>query len=95
MVKKPAGLRMRPDWKQLDHLSGRHGRRSWAQRSAAPSRAARCGIHSYAHLEAAHGDDLLLLLDLEGEGAGVPGGGRCRGGGEGELFATTPEGPWN
>jgi hypothetical protein len=34
------------------------------------SRAARRGVHGRARLEAAHGDDLLLLPDLEGEGTG-------------------------
>jgi hypothetical protein len=34
------------------------------------SGAARCGVHGRAHLEAAHGDDLLSLPDLEGEGVG-------------------------
>ncbi len=30
--------------------------------------AARCGVHSRAHLEVARGDDLLPLPHLEGEG---------------------------
>jgi hypothetical protein len=55
MVKKPAGLRMRPTWKQLDtqdHLAGgsRCGHHAWAQRSSAASGAR--GIHGRARLEA-------------------------------------------
>jgi hypothetical protein len=41
-----------------------------AWQSAAASWAARCGVHSGACLEAAHGNDLLPLPDLESEGAG-------------------------
>jgi hypothetical protein len=40
--------------------------------SSAASGAARRGVHSHACLEAAPGDDLLSLSDLEGEGARSP-----------------------
>jgi hypothetical protein len=51
---------------------GWHGYRAWARWSAAASGAARHGIHSCTRIEAAHGDDLLPLPDLEGEGAESP-----------------------
>jgi hypothetical protein len=70
IVKKPAGLRTRPAGRQLDRLDSRRGHRAWARQSAAPSGAARHGVHGCARLDAAHGDDLLLLPDLEGDGVG-------------------------
>ncbi len=70
IVKKPAGLRTRPAGRQLDHLDSRCGHRAWAQQSTAPFGAAKHGVHGRARLYAAHGDDLLLLPDLEGEGVG-------------------------
>jgi hypothetical protein len=48
MVKKPAGLRTRVAWKQLGCLGGRHGRHTWAWRSAVASGAARHGVHCHA-----------------------------------------------
>ncbi len=36
------------------------------------SAAARRGVHGHARLEAPHGDDLLWLPELEGEGGGSP-----------------------
>jgi hypothetical protein len=50
--------------------AGPGGCRAWARQSAAASGAARQGVHGCAHLEAAHGDDLLSPPDLEGERAG-------------------------
>ncbi len=65
------GLRMRPAWWQLDHPGG--------QRPAWPSRlgpAVCCGVVGcqvwHPRLEATQGDDLLLLPDLESEGAAYP-----------------------
>ncbi len=69
MVKRPADLKTRHAWKQLDYQGRRCGCRAWAWQSATASRTARRGDHGHARLEAAHGDDLLLLPDLEGEGA--------------------------
>jgi hypothetical protein len=68
MVKKPAGLRTRPAWKQLDLLGGR-----WPLRlgPAVCSGVRGCQVWRPC-LEAAHGDDLLSLPYLEGESVGSP-----------------------
>jgi hypothetical protein len=61
MVEIPAGLKTRPAWWQLDHLDGR-----W------PAWLPRLGLvvcHGIADCQA-HGDDLLLRPDMEGEGEG-------------------------
>jgi hypothetical protein len=75
-VKKPAGLKTIPAWKQLDHLGGQRVAAGvavvpGAWRSDVVSGAARRGVHSHACLEAAH-SNYLLLPDLEVEGAGSP-----------------------
>jgi hypothetical protein len=67
---------------------GWHGHHARAWGSAAASWTTRRGVHSCAHLEAAHSDDLLPQPDLEGEGTRSPaedgvGAIVCREGGEG------------
>jgi hypothetical protein len=69
MVKKPAGLRTGPAWKQLDRLGGR-----WPAWPSCLGPAVCSGVRGCQAwrpcLEAAHGDDLLLLPDLEDESIG-------------------------
>ncbi len=64
-TEKPAGL-------QTNQLGG--GGTAWAlaRRFATALRAARCGVHFRAGLEAADGDNLIPRPNPDGEGAGSP-----------------------